>query len=92
MSKHKHHTATMEQRTEELLERRAKVELGGGAARLQKQHDQGKLTARERIAALLDPGTFQELDALVVHRDVSRSDMCQDESATGTSPAFSSSG
>src|SRR5215204_3551255 len=48
------------------LERRA--ELGGGETRLKKQHDAGKLTARERIDLLFDPGTFQETDKLVTHR------------------------
>ncbi|HEY2431187.1 MAG TPA: carboxyl transferase domain-containing protein [Vicinamibacterales bacterium] len=48
------------------LERRA--ELGGGEARLKKQHDGGKLTARERIDLLFDPGTFDESDKLVTHR------------------------
>jgi propionyl-CoA carboxylase beta chain len=48
------------------LERRA--EAGGGAARVQRQHDAGKLTARERIAELFDPGTFEEIDKLVTHR------------------------
>ncbi len=48
------------------LERRA--ELGGGQARLDKQHAAGKLTARERIEVLFDPGTFEELDKLVTHR------------------------
>jgi propionyl-CoA carboxylase beta chain len=48
------------------LERLA--ELGGGEARLQKQHDAGKLTARERVDLLFDPGTFQEVDKLVTHR------------------------
>jgi propionyl-CoA carboxylase beta chain len=42
---------------------------GGGPARVEKQHAAGKLTARERIEALLDPGSFSELDALVVHRN-----------------------
>jgi propionyl-CoA carboxylase beta chain len=51
-----------------LQERRAESELGGGAARLQAQHDKGKLTARERIDALLDPGSFVELDRFVIHR------------------------
>src|SRR5215469_17032996 len=51
-----------------LQERRAESELGGGAARLQAQHDKGKLTARERIDALLDPGSFVELDRFVTHR------------------------
>ena len=48
------------------LERRA--ELGGGEARLHKQHAAGKLTARERIEFLFDPGTFEEVDKLVTHR------------------------
>src|SRR6188768_715772 len=48
------------------LERRA--ELGGGEDRLKKQHDAGKLTARERIDLLFDPGSFEETDKLVMHR------------------------
>jgi propionyl-CoA carboxylase beta subunit len=48
------------------LERRA--ELGGGQARLDKQQAAGKLTARERIDLLFDPGTFEEVDKLVTHR------------------------
>ncbi len=48
------------------LERRA--EIGGGAERLKRQHEGGKLTARERIDLLFDPGTFEEVDKLVTHR------------------------
>jgi propionyl-CoA carboxylase beta chain len=48
------------------LERQA--ELGGGAARRRRQHAAGRLTARERIDLLFDPGTFEELDKLVTHR------------------------
>jgi propionyl-CoA carboxylase beta chain len=48
------------------LERRA--ELGGGEARVRRQHDAGKLTARERVERLFDPGTFEEIDKLVTHR------------------------
>ncbi len=48
------------------LERLA--ELGGGEERLRRQHEQGKLTARERIDRLFDPGTFEEIDKLVTHR------------------------
>ncbi len=48
------------------LERRA--ELGGGEDRLKRQHDAGKLSARERIDLLFDPGTFDEVDKLVTHR------------------------
>ena len=50
MGKKKHHQATMEERTADLLVRRREVEQGGGEARIQKQHAAGKLTARERIA------------------------------------------
>src|ERR671912_190261 len=48
------------------LEQRAA--LGGGAERIARQHAAGKLTARERIERLFDPGTFEEVDKLVVHR------------------------
>jgi len=48
------------------LERQA--ELGGGAERISKQHESGKLTARERIQLLLDAGSFSELDKFVTHR------------------------
>jgi propionyl-CoA carboxylase beta chain len=54
------------QRTLDDFERRA--ELGGGEERLQRQRAAGKLTARERIDLLFDPGTFEELDKLVTHR------------------------
>jgi len=48
------------------LEEQAKA--GGGEKRIQQQHDSGKLTARERLGLLFDPGTFQELDLFVQHR------------------------
>ena len=44
------------------------AELGGGIARIDKQHEAGKKTARERIVQILDPGTFTEIDKLVTHR------------------------
>jgi len=46
----------------------AQAELGGGAQRVEKQHEEGKLTARERLELLLDPGSFLELDKFKVHR------------------------
>ena len=52
----------------ELQSRRRSIELGGGEARIKKQHELGKKTARERILALLDEGSFVELDAFVEHR------------------------
>jgi propionyl-CoA carboxylase beta chain len=55
-------------RLNDLASRRARLEEGGGAARIARQHAAGKLTARERVAALLDPGTFVETDRWVTHR------------------------
>ncbi len=55
-------------RLEELRARRARAEAGGGTERVARQHDAGKLTARERVAEFLDPGTFVELDRFVSHR------------------------
>jgi propionyl-CoA carboxylase beta chain len=55
-------------RLEELRQRHARAEEGGGAERRQRQHKEGKLSARERIDFLLDEGTFEELDKLVRHR------------------------
>lgn len=51
-----------------LADMEAKAALGGGAARIERQHKAGKLTARERIDALLDPGSFVEMDKFVTHR------------------------
>ncbi len=59
---------TLEAKLEELERRKRESELGGGQQRIDRQHSEGKLTARERIALLFDPGSFQELDQLVVHR------------------------
>jgi acetyl-CoA carboxylase carboxyltransferase component len=49
--------------TDRLLAMEQAASLGGGVARIQRQHDKGKLTARERIDRLLDPGSFHEIDA-----------------------------
>jgi propionyl-CoA carboxylase beta chain len=56
------------ERREELARRHAAAEAGGGPDRMAKQRAEGKLPARERIALLLDEGTFEELDKLVRHR------------------------
>ncbi|MDV3277043.1 MAG: acyl-CoA carboxylase subunit beta [Nitrososphaerales archaeon] len=53
------------------------AELGGGQERIDSQHKKGKLTARERIQYLLDPGTFHELDKFVTHRST---DLMMDKS------------
>ena len=59
---------TIEKLIEQLEKKQAAVVAGGGADSIKKQHDSGKLTARERIEKLFDAGTFTELDMLVEHR------------------------
>src|SRR6266446_3172051 len=59
---------TMRDKLDLLERRRAESELGGGEARLQTQHEKGKLSALERLELLLDEGSFVELDRFVVHR------------------------
>src|SRR5258706_4183505 len=53
---------------DQLRERAQRAAADGGAARVEKQHAAGKMTARERVEFLLDDGTFQEFDKLVEHR------------------------
>jgi len=60
----------MLEKLEQLREIRKTVEEAGGKKRIDKQHESGKLTARERLAQLFDPGSFVELDAFVKHRCV----------------------
>ena len=67
MSTHRSHS----DRLEDLRRRNAEAEAGGGAERRERQHQEGKLSARERIELLLDEGTFEELDKFVRHH-------CQD--------------
>jgi acetyl-CoA carboxylase carboxyltransferase component len=57
-----------ENRWAELRKRRNEVEQGGGQKQIEKQHEKGKYTARERLNKLFDPGTFQEIDVFVTHR------------------------
>jgi propionyl-CoA carboxylase beta chain len=52
----------------ELYDKRREVELGGGDEKVAKQHEKGKLTARERIDLLLDPGSFVEINPFIQHR------------------------
>ena len=52
----------------ELYDRRRAVELGGGDEKVAKQHEKGKLTARERIDLLLDPNSFVEINPFIQHR------------------------
>ncbi len=57
-----------DERLSELRRRHTEAEEGGGPARVEKQHEAGKLTARERLHLLLDPGSFVELDKFKTHR------------------------
>ena len=59
---------SIEEKLKKLEERNAQALLGGGAERIARQHEAGKLTARERIELLFDPGSFVEIDKFVVHR------------------------
>ena len=57
-----------EKKIKELVERRAAAKMGGGQKRIDAQHQKGKMTARERLALLLDEGSFEEFDMFVQHR------------------------
>jgi methylmalonyl-CoA carboxyltransferase large subunit len=59
---------SMAEKISALNEKRADLELGGGAKRIEKQHAGGKLTSRERVAKLVDPGSFQESGLFALHR------------------------
>jgi propionyl-CoA carboxylase beta chain len=59
---------SIKEKLKELSRRNEEAELAGGLERIEKHHKAGKLTARERVNFLLDPGSFQELDKFVVHR------------------------
>ncbi|GCE47508.1 propionyl-CoA carboxylase beta chain [Thermosporothrix hazakensis] len=62
------HIKSTAEKLSELQELKAQSKLGGGQKRIDAQHKKGKLTARERIDLLLDPGTFNELDMFVTNR------------------------
>jgi acetyl-CoA carboxylase carboxyltransferase component len=59
---------TIDAKIDALRQRKEEAKRGGGAARVEAQHKNGRLTARERIDLLLDKGSFRELDAFVSHR------------------------
>ena len=58
----------MDKKLQTLEEKRALAQIGGGEDRIEKQHEKGKLTARERVHFLLDDGSFEEIGMLVTHR------------------------
>ncbi|MCJ7500668.1 methylmalonyl-CoA carboxyltransferase, partial [bacterium] len=59
---------SLEKKFELLKEKDVQAELGGGEKRIAKQHEAGKLTARERVNLFLDEGSFVEMDKFVTHR------------------------
>jgi propionyl-CoA carboxylase beta chain len=59
---------TENENTKRLIKLREEAKKGGGEKRIEKQHELGKLSARERIEVLTDKGSFQEIDAFVTHR------------------------
>jgi len=61
---------SVENKIQEMQDRKLAVLQGGGEDKIKKQHESGKLTARERIQKLVDPGSFVELDVFVEHRSV----------------------
>ena len=79
---------SMKKQVAELLEKRLETRAGGGEARLQKQRDGGKMTARERVDALIDEGTFQEIGLWrknrTVHFGMDKAVMPADGVVTGT--------
>ncbi|MEI8394494.1 MAG: carboxyl transferase domain-containing protein [Rhodospirillaceae bacterium] len=70
MTKHGLHSApkTIEEKITGLRARRTRLEQGGGQAQIEKQHTAGKLTARERVAKLVDDGSFQEVGLFAQHQ------------------------
>ena len=83
---------TMSERIEELSTKRAQVEAGGGEKRHAKQHEQGKLTARERIDALVDKGSFEESGLFIRNRTtlfgMDKADMPADGVVTGAASVY----
>src|ERR1039458_4474692 len=69
----------LEEKIAELKKRNQLAEAGGGEKRRERQHKEGKMSARERIEFLLDEGTFEETDKLVTHR-------CSDFGMAGQKP------
>jgi methylmalonyl-CoA carboxyltransferase large subunit len=68
MAKKEKSQKTMAEQISGLETKRAELKLGGGQQRIEKQHTSGKLTARERVARLVDPNSFQEIGLFALHR------------------------
>ena len=87
MSMAKSKVPSMAERIDQTQQARIRMRLGGGEDKLQKQRDKGKMTARERLDALLDEGTFQEIGLFRKNRTVTfgmdKADMPADGVVTG---------
>jgi acetyl-CoA carboxylase carboxyltransferase component len=77
------HPAEQKHPMDPLLEMEQAASLGGGIARIQRQHDKGKLTARERIDLLLDQGSFHEIDAFATGGTLSDQEFTPESVVTG---------
>ena len=60
--------ATVQEKIDLLHQKIAKIEMGGGQKRIDKQHENGKMTARERLFKLFDDGSFTEISQFIKHR------------------------
>ncbi|HYG57913.1 MAG TPA: carboxyl transferase domain-containing protein [Symbiobacteriaceae bacterium] len=78
----------MEELVKQLAEKKARLELGGGEKALAKRREQGKLTARERLELLFDPGTFTETDLFVKHRGTELGMAAKETPAEGVVTGF----
>lgn len=67
MSEHVKSESPIDPRIQDLYQRKTAARIGGGAERIAKQHEKGKMTARERLDLLLDKGSFREIDVFVTH-------------------------
>jgi methylmalonyl-CoA carboxyltransferase large subunit len=90
--KQSNHRMTNQEKIEELRQRRAAAHLGGGEDRLKKQREAGKMTARERIAAVTDPESFQEMNLFARHRATHFGMDTKDFPADGVVTGFGSVG
>ncbi|HWI61191.1 MAG TPA: acyl-CoA carboxylase subunit beta [Symbiobacteriaceae bacterium] len=78
----------MEELVKQLAEKKSRLELGGGEKALAKRREQGKLTARERLELLFDPGTFTETDLFVKHRGTELGMQSKETPAEGVVTGF----
>ena len=79
--------ATVQEKIDQLHEKLAKIEMGGGQKRIDSQHKKGKMTARERLAKLFDEGSFTEMGQFIHHRCMNFNMQEKEIPATASLPA-----